>query len=144
MLSKEVCAMSGKRYLLDTNAVVALLQGNNKLRKVCVRITPRLKLSQSAEWIGISVITQIEFLAFSGLSNEDKRLFSQFLQRIDVIELTPKQNELIDLIIKLRQQYRVKLPDAIIAATAIRYEASLVTADKQLQKIQELDAVDFM
>ena len=103
-----------------------------------------MKLSQSAEWIGISVITQIEFLAFSGLSNEDKRLFSQFLQRIDVIELAPKQNELIDLIIKLRQQYRVKLPDAIIAATAIRYEASLVTADKQLQKIQELDAVDFM
>ena len=103
-----------------------------------------MKLSQSAEWIGISVITQIEFLAFSGLSNEDKRLFSQFLQRIDVIELAPKQNELIDLIIKLRQQYRVKLPDAIIAATAIQYEASLVTADKQLQKIQELDVVDFM
>ena len=134
MLSKEVCAMNGKRYLLDTNAVVALLQGNSKL----------LKHLQSAEWIGISVITQIEFLAFSGLSNEDKRLFSQFLQRIDVIELAPKQNELIDLIIKLRQQYRVKLPDAIIAATAIQYEASLVTADKQLQKIQELDVVDFM
>ena len=75
MLSKEVCAMSGKRYLLDTNAVVALLQGNNKLRKVCVRITPRLKLSQSAEWIGISVITQIEFLVFNQC-NEDKRLFS--------------------------------------------------------------------
>jgi len=135
LLSKEVCAVSGKRYLLDTNAVIALLQGNKEL----------FELSQSAEWIGISVITQIEFLAFSGLSNEDKQLFSQFLQRIDVIELTPKQNELIDLIIKLRQQYRVKLPDAIIAATALQHKASLVTADKQLQKIQELDVVgDFM
>ena len=133
-LPKEVCAMNGKRYLLDTNAVVALLQGNNKL----------LNLLQSAQWIGISVITQIEFLAFSGLIDEDKHIFSQFLQRIDVIELAPKQSELIDLIIKLRQQYRIKLPDAIIAATAIQYEASLVTADKQLQKIQELDVVDFM
>jgi len=126
--------MNGKRYLLDTNAVVALLQGNNKL----------LNLLQNAKWIGIFVITQIEFLAFSGLSDEDKHIFSQFLQRIDVIELASKQSELIDLIIKLQQQYRIKLPDAIIATTAIQYEASLVTADKQLQNIQGLDVVDFM
>jgi len=126
--------MNGKRYLLDTNAVVALLQGNNKL----------LNLLQNAKWIGIFVITQIEFLAFSGLIDEDKHIFSQFLQRIDVIELAPKQSELIDLIIKLQQQYRIKLPDAIIATTAIQYEASLVTADKQLQNIQGLDVVDFM
>ena len=103
-----------------------------------------LKRLRSAKWTGISVITQIEFLAFSGLSEEDKRLFSQFLQRIDVIELTPKQKELIDLIVELRQQYRIKLPDAIIAATAIRYGVSLITADKQFQRIQELQIVSFV
>jgi tRNA(fMet)-specific endonuclease VapC len=53
--------MNGKRYLLDTNAIVALLQGSPTL----------VELLQNAEWVGISVISQIEFLAFSGLSQRD-------------------------------------------------------------------------
>lgn len=47
--------MSGNRYVLDTNAIVALLQGNSQL----------IQLLQNADWIGVSVISQIEFLAFS-------------------------------------------------------------------------------
>ncbi|WP_373527737.1 hypothetical protein [Nostoc sp.] len=38
--------MSGSRYLLDTNAIIALLQGNSQL----------LQLLQNADWIGISII----------------------------------------------------------------------------------------
>ena len=125
--------MSGKRYLLYTNAVVALFQGNTQL----------MRRLQSAEWIGISIITQIEFLAFSGLNGKDKQLFNRFLQRVDVIGLDSEQRELIDLVIGLRQQYGVKLPDAIIAATAIKCEANLITADRQFQKVQELDVVNF-
>ena len=131
---REACAMSGKRYLFDTNAIIALLQGNNQL----------LQHLQGAEWIGISVINQIEFLAFPGLNDEDRLLFSQFLRRIDVVGLMPEQIELIDLVIKLRQQYRIKLPDAIIAATAIQFKASLVTADNQLQNVEELDVVNYI
>ncbi|WZI66593.1 MAG: hypothetical protein HEQ35_30920 [Gloeotrichia echinulata IR180] len=48
--------MSGNRYVLDTNAIVALLQGSAQL----------LQLLQDANWVGISVISQIEFLVFSG------------------------------------------------------------------------------
>jgi tRNA(fMet)-specific endonuclease VapC len=52
--------MSGNnRYLLDTNAIVALLKGNAQLGQ----------LLRDADWIGISVISQIEFLAFSGLTD---------------------------------------------------------------------------
>ena len=67
--------MNGNRYLLDTNAIVALLQGNSQL----------IQLLQNADWIGISVISQIEFLAFSGLSQGDRQLFQQFLQRVAVV-----------------------------------------------------------
>lgn len=133
MQTREVCAMSGNSYLLDTNALVALLQGNSKL----------LKSLQTAQWIGISIIAEIEFLAFPGLSCEDRQLFNRLLQRIDVIGLSPGQKELIELIIKLRQKYRVRLPDAIIAATAIQCGASLATADKQFKSIQELEIFDF-
>jgi tRNA(fMet)-specific endonuclease VapC len=64
--------MNGDRYLLDTNGVVALLQGNYQL----------LQILQNADWIGISVISQIEFLAFSGLRELDHQLFQEFIQRV--------------------------------------------------------------
>lgn len=125
---------NGDSYLLDTNAVIALLSGNNKI----------LKCLETAKWIGISVITEIEFLAFPNLAIEDKELFNQFLQRINVIELSPRQSGLIELIISLRQQYRIKLPDAIIAATAINFEAKLITADKRFKTIKQLKVIDFI
>ncbi|MHC5673700.1 PIN domain-containing protein [Nostoc sp.] len=92
--------MSGKRYLLDTNAIVALLKGSTKL----------VTLLQNADWVGISIISQIEFLAFSGLNEDDRQLFEEFLKRVEVINLLATNNLLIEQIIQIRLQYRVKLP----------------------------------
>ncbi len=125
--------MNGNRYLLDTNAIIVLLQGNKTL----------LQQLQNAEWVGISVISQLEFLIFPDLTDADKGYFNKFLQRIDVIGLTTAQLSLITTIIDLRRQYRLKLPDAIIVGTAIQYNATLVTADKRLHKIDEVSALNF-
>ncbi|MGI0486467.1 type II toxin-antitoxin system VapC family toxin [Pantanalinema rosaneae CENA516] len=126
--------MSGNRYLLDTNAVIALLQGNQQV----------LQLLQNPDWIGISIISQLEFMAFTGLTESDRQLFNQFLQQVEVVGLQSEQTDLIDLIIQLRQTYRLPLPDVVIAATAIQVNARLITADKQLKTIQELTVVDFI
>ena len=123
--------MSGNRYLLDTNAIVALLQGNAQL----------IQLLQNADWIGISVISQIEFLAFSGLGESDRQIFQQFLQRVEVIGLVSIEIGLIEKIIEIRQQYRLKLPDAIIAAMAIQNSVILVTADKEFAKVMVLTVI---
>ncbi len=125
--------MNGNRYLLDTNAIIALLQKDLNL----------IQLLQNAEWIGISVISQIEFLAFSGLSPADIRLFQQFLQRVEVIDLSSENKLLIDKIILIRQQYRLKLPDAIVIAMAKETSAKLVTRDAQLNKVDDLTIVDW-
>jgi len=125
--------MSGDFCLLDTNAIIALLQGNKQM----------LEYLQNAQWVGISIISQIEFLAFPDLSDNDKEIFKQFLIRVHVIELSTDQTEIIDLTIRLRQQYKLKLPDAIIAATAIHHNANLVTSDSQFFRIKELNMVDF-
>ena len=117
--------MSGKRYLLDTNAIVCLLRGENALQQ-------RL---QSAEWVGISILFQIEFLAFPNLSENDGRIFQKFSEAIDVVGLDRTERALIDRIVSLRRQYRLKLPDAIIAATAIERGAILITDDRQLRKL---------
>ncbi len=123
--------MNGNRYVLDTNAIVALLQSNSQL----------VQLLQNANWVGISVISQIEFLAFSGLTQSDRQLFQQFLRRVEVIGLTTGDAGLIEKIIEIRQQYRLKLPDAVIAAIAIQNLAGLVTADQEFAKLTPLTVI---
>ncbi len=125
--------MSGNRYMLDTNAVVAVLQGNTQL----------VHLLQNADWIGISVISQIEFLVFPGLTEADRQLFREFLQRIEIIGIAAKDIALIEKIIEIRQQYRLKLPDAVIAAMAMQNSASLVTADQEFAKVTSLTVISW-
>ena len=125
--------MSGNRYLLDTNAIIALLQQDSKL----------IQLLQNAEWIGISVISQLEFLAFSGLSEADIQIFQQFLRRVEVIDLSSRNKPLVARIILIRQQYRLKLPDAIIVATAKENSAILITRDIQLNRITDTTVINW-
>lgn len=125
--------MSGSRYLIDTNAIVVLLQGNNQLAQ----------LLKQASWLGISVISQIEFLAFPELSQADQQLFEAFLQRVEVIDLKSNDNVLISQIIEVRQRFRLKLPDAIIAAMAIQNSANIVTADKAFSRVDTLSVVNW-
>jgi hypothetical protein len=85
--------------------------------------------------LGISILSQIEFLAFPNLSENDGRIFQKFSEAVDVVGLDRTERALIDRIVSLRIQYRLKLPDAIIAATAIERGAILITDDRQLRKI---------
>jgi predicted nucleic acid-binding protein len=121
------------RYLLDTNAVIALLQNNPTL----------LTQLEAAEWVAISIVTYLEFLSFSNLDRHDRALFLEFAARIDVLDLKIEQTSLIDRILELRSQNRLKLPDAIIAATSIEYAATLLTRDRQLLNQLNLTCQDF-
>lgn len=125
--------MSGDRYLLDTNAIIALLSGNQTL----------VDLTASATWLGISIISQLEFLAFENLSSADQDLFEVFLQRVEVVDLSQQNVALLDKVIELRKTSRLKLPDAIIAASALLNSASLVTADKAIKRVDDLSIIDF-
>jgi len=121
------------RYLLDTNAVIALLQNSPTL----------LTQLEAAEWVAISIVTYLEFLSFSNLDRHDRALFLEFAARIDVLDLKIEQTSLIDRILELRSQNRLKLPDAIIAATSIEYDATLLTRDRQLLNQLNLTCQDF-
>jgi len=112
------------RYLLDTNAVISLLKGNDKL----------LAEVQSASTLAISIISKLEFLCFPGLKDSDKALFEAFTERVDVLGLTQEEKPLLAEVIRLRSSSSLKLPDAIIAATAQTKGFTLITADKALLK----------
>lgn len=121
--------MSGnRRFLLDTNGVVSLLAGNRELAGQL----------DGAEYVGISVVSYIEFLAFEGLSAGDRACFAGFCERIEIVPLTHKDQELINLALGLRRRHKLKLPDAIIGATAIFRDALLITNDSHFADIKTL------
>jgi tRNA(fMet)-specific endonuclease VapC len=62
---------------------------------------------------------------------------------VEVVDLTVRDVALIEKIIELRQQYRLKLPDVIIAAMAIQNSASLVTADQEFAKVTILAVINW-
>ncbi len=121
--------MSGsRRFLLDTNAVVALLAGNRKLAGQL----------ETAEYVGISVISYLEFLSFEDLSDSDRACFASFCERVEIVALAHKDSDLIALAIDLRTRHRLKLPDAIIGATALARDALLITNDSHFSAVTML------
>jgi predicted nucleic acid-binding protein len=72
----------------------------------------------------ISVITKIEVLGFRMTKNEHEKLLEDFMHDAVVLAL----NDLvIDKTIQIRREHKIKLPDAIIAATALVYDFTLIT-----------------
>ena len=130
--SNGVCEMNGK-YLLDTNAVVGLLRGNTSL----------IQILQKATWVGISVITELEFLSFPELVTQDELLFQQFKSRVEVVDLQSSDMKMISRIIEIRRSAKVKLPDAIIAATALENDATLVSQDMGFSRVDMLSVQGF-
>ena len=126
--------MSGINYLLDTNAIIALLNGNKTIENAI----------DKADWLGISIINIIEFLSFESISANDKNVFDLFLQRVAIINLSYQINyTLINDSSLLRIRYKLKLPDAIIAASAISNDAVLVTNDTHFSNILNLQILSF-
>ncbi|MGZ3952735.1 MAG: type II toxin-antitoxin system VapC family toxin [Flavisolibacter sp.] len=116
--------MNGNKYLLDTNIILYILSGNKTLANYLHRKN-----------LYVSVISEIELLGFKGLTSVEEKNIKAFLSEFRVIYIDDTiKNETVSL----RKQYGIKIPDCIIAATAISLNIPLITADKQFKKINNL------
>ncbi len=111
------------RYLLDTNAIIYLVNG-------------RLASPLPDGKYSISVITEIELLSFPGLPEEEEQRIRDLLLVLDRVQLS---DAVRDLTIRLRRKNRLKLPDAVIAASALAQQAILLTNDQSFESIDGLD-----
>ena len=87
---------------------------------------------------GISFISEVELLGHKNITIAEEQKLKQLLSDCFQIEWSLKLKEQT---IKLKRQYPIKLPDAIIAATCLIFEIPLITADKGFSRIKELDLV---
>ena len=104
-------------------------------------------LALETQWMGVSIITQLEFLSFPGLTKSDELLFMRFAERVEIINLDAQRTDLVSAVLQLRKTLKLKLPDAIIAASALTHSATLVTADQDFlhaaQHIPNLTVLEF-
>lgn len=122
-------------YLLDTNIVIDFC--NSKLsenaRKLLIGIEP-----------SISVITQIELFASSNIPQQEELNLQDFVSICTVYDNI--NTDIVNKTISIRQQHKTKLPDAIIAATALVYDLVLITRNtrdfKNIEGLKLLDPFD--
>lgn len=119
-------AMSGIDFCADTNFAVYHLGGYP-----CVR--PYVSAS-----LAVSVVTELELLSKPGMPIVEVTAAELYLETCEIIELTAAIKARV---IGLRRQYRLKLPDAIVAATAQWLGVPLLTADKGFACIGSLDMI---
>ena len=116
--------MSGSNFLVDTNFLIYLLNGRNT-------VTPYLNNN-----FFISEITEMEMLGVKGLTSEIYKIRAALIENCYLVTFN---SDIKEIAIRIKQQTTIKLPDAIVAASAMYMSLPLVTADKSFSKIFGLD-----
>jgi len=104
----------GTKYILDTNVVLDFMGKNfpENIQNTLAEIID--------EELNISLITKIELLGFSDTNQN----LEDFVSCANVLALN---DNIVNKTIELRRKHKKKLPDTIIAATAIIHNLTLAT-----------------
>lgn len=117
--------MSGIEILIDTNICIYLLNGDLVLGNLVQDQT-----------IFISVITEMELYAFGGNNANSLIALDNFVKLVNITNFDEaiKKNT-----ITIRRESKLKLPDCIIAATAITNKMLFITSDKAFKSVTDLN-----
>jgi predicted nucleic acid-binding protein len=110
-------------FVLDTNIALYHLGG-------------QLQNNLATGQYFVSVITEMELLSYPSLTTAEEQKIRQFLAQLQILDLAESIKQTA---INLRKQNRLKLPDAIIAATALDLNATLLTNDLKLTQVPTLN-----
>ncbi|AEM21225.1 PilT domain-containing protein [Brachyspira intermedia PWS/A] len=117
--------MNGNNILLDTNAIIYFLNG---------------KFLLDNEYnIFISIISEIELLCYPKITSKEENIIKDFLNSINIINL---DNYIKNETILIKKEISIKLPDAIILATAKINNLILLTQDEGILKYNGYKNID--
>lgn len=119
--------MSGNRLFVDTNILLYFLKGDQDVIEMI-----------SDKDLVISFITELELLSFPRITADSEETIKGLLKSCLIVDVS---SEIKDLTIEFRRKSKLKLPDAIVAATAFYNKLPLLTADKQFRTIEELEII---
>jgi predicted nucleic acid-binding protein len=121
--------MNGNKLFLDTNIILYLLNGDQTLAEFL-----------NGKQLYISVITELELLAYKGITQQEEEIITDFISQCKIITFNSfiKQET-----IRIRKTYHTKLPDSIIIASALYLELPLITADVEFKQVNELILIHY-
>lgn len=114
----------GDRMVVDTSALVDFAKGDEVVAEVLW-----------GRQLHISVITEIEFLSWPGMAEERMDEAHAYLNEFSSGGIG---DFVRDYAAFIKRTYKLKLPDAVIAATAMHLNAPLITRDKGFNKVAHL------
>lgn len=117
--------MSGNSLFLDTNIILYLFSGDKTIAELL-----------DGKNVFISFVTELELLGYPDLTAEQIDEVKAFIRDVSLVDIN---SEIKRIVIEFRKSYKLKLPDAIIAASAYYMNLPLFTADKSFSKISELN-----
>ncbi len=123
----------GKGYLIDTNVLIDY-SANRLTGKGSVFLATVIDDNPK-----ISFINKIELLAFTHISDE-------LIGFVDSSIIYGLNDDILEQTIRIRRDHKLKIPDAIIAATAIVNDLILITRNtdyfKKINLIELLNLFD--
>jgi hypothetical protein len=119
-----------QKYLIDTNVIIEY-SGNLLPENVYSSIDSIINKD-----FNISVINRIEVLGHNTAGKE----IEDFIDLANMFELT---NDIVNKTIEIRKSYKTKLPDAIIAATVLVNDLTLITRNtKDFDTIKGIQVIN--
>ena len=121
----------GQKFLIDTNTIIDFL--GNKMPDEAAAFLDNIEPI-------ISVITRIESLGWLGSTSKQLAALTVYINAGIIL---PLDESVILKTIELRQNYRIKTPDAIIAATALVNDFTLISRNvDDFNKISNLNILN--
>lgn len=113
--------MAKAKYLLDTTTAIDLFKGLEAVKPI--------KAMLQHTKVYISIVTRIEMLAYPQMTSEMEKRIHIFLKSVKIIPITKKveQNTIL-----IRRSKRLKIPNTIIAASALSVKATIISRDDHL------------
>jgi predicted nucleic acid-binding protein len=106
--------MSGSKVLVDSNIIIYLSKGLLTIRDAF----------EGYDDFYISIITYMEVLGFQFNDEQEIEIVKELLEYFEMVNIN---SEIAETVISIKQQKKIKLPDAIILASAKFVQSDLLT-----------------
>lgn len=116
--------MTGSKLLLSSNIAIYLSK----------RVLTVNEFAQPGDILYVSLVSYMEVVGYK-FDNPTEELFTNAL--FNSLHRLPVTQSIADLVINYRKLRKIKLPDAIIMATARAYDCKLVT-----RNVDDFEALD--
>ena len=122
-----------EQYLIDNNVISNYFTVSFSQQAMCF-------ISNVIDQIpNVSVITEIEALSWQAPDEIYETIIKEFIENANVL---PLSKEVVAKCVEIRRSKKIKTPDAVIAATAIVHDFTLLTSDWDFKRIPNLKIIN--